>query len=72
MTNFQFEPNAVDTSLQRLVRRIADGQASAAEIEEARQASGLSPLEAMIVEQFLREQTATTFVGDVLHPVCGC
>ena len=72
MTTCISDPNCVDTQLQRLVRRIADGQASAAEIEQARKQAGLSPIEALIVAEFLREQTATTFIGDILHPYCGC
>ena len=66
------EPKSVDPMLQRLVRRCLDGQATAQEIEDARHAAGLSALELRVVQEFLKREMATTFIGDVLHPVCGC
>jgi hypothetical protein len=72
MIAFQCNPTEVDAPLQRLVRRVVSGQATDAEIEQARRSAGMSPLEAMLVAEILRRETSTTFIGDVLHPLCGC
>lgn len=71
MIAFQPDPTVIDAPLQRLVRRVVSGQASREEIEQARQAAGLSPIETLLVTEFLRREMQTTFAGDVLHPLCG-
>lgn len=72
MTVFHCDPSEFDGQTQRLVRRISNGQATAEEIEQARQSAGMSPLEAMLVAEFIKRETSTTFIGDVLQPLCGC
>lgn len=70
MQVFHFEPTGVDTKLQQFVRRAVSGQATAEEIEQARQQAGLSPLECLLLAEAIERQSVT-FIGDVLHPLCG-
>lgn len=72
MLSFECDPSEFDDQTQRLVRRIVSGQATDAEIEAARQAAGMSPIEALLVAEFIKRETSTTFIGDVLQPLCGC
>lgn len=69
MTTCISDPIAVDTSFQRLVRKCVNGQATADEINEARQAAGLSPLEALLLAEAIDRQSQT-FVGCPLVPLC--
>ena len=70
MITYYPEPQSVDPMLQRLVRRIAGGHATAEEIEQARLAANLSPLEAILVAEFLQRELATTFLDELSHPLC--
>lgn len=71
MLSFECDPSQFDGQTQRVVRRILSGQATDAEIEQARQASGLSPLELLLLAEAIERQSVP-FSGDVLHPLCGC